>query len=66
MTETPPLTPAFVQQVLATLAGIHITVDEAAEIIPWIEANRRSLAVLERFDVGEVRSALVFDPEVRG
>ncbi len=66
MPEAAPLTPAFVQQVLATLAGIHITTDEAAEIIPWIEANRRSLAALERFDVGEVRSALVFDPEVRG
>lgn len=60
-----PLTPAFVQQMLALLADIHIDEAEAAELIPMIEANRRSMAILERFDVTEVRSAVLFDPVVR-
>jgi hypothetical protein len=62
--EASPLTPAFVQQVLATLADIHITAAEAAELVPVIEANRRSLAALEQFEVREVRSCLAFNPEV--
>ena len=37
---------------------------EVADLLPAIEANRRSLALLDRFDVSEVRSALAFNPEV--
>ena len=62
--ETAALTPAFVQQYLAVLADIHIDEAEAAELIPLIEANRKSLAVLERFDVSEVRSAVLFNAVV--
>ncbi len=58
------LTPTFVQQFLAALADIHISEAEAAELVPLIEANRRSLAVLDRFDVREVRSSLAFNPEL--
>ena len=64
MEQPKALTPAFVQQTLALLADIHIGEDEAAELIPQIETNRRSLALLERFDVREVRSALAFNPLV--
>ena len=63
--EAPPLSPAFVQQAPALLAGIQISEAEAAELIPQIETNRQSLAMLDRFDVGEVRSAVLFDPVVR-
>jgi hypothetical protein len=62
--EAAPLTPAFVQQALAVLADIRITEDEAAELIPLIEANRQSLSLLDRFDVREVRSSLAFNPEL--
>jgi hypothetical protein len=58
------LTPRFVRQYLALLADIHISEAEAAELIPAVEANRRGLALLDRFDVGEVRSALAFNPEL--
>ncbi len=62
--QPPPITPAFVQQTLAVLADIHITEAEAAEVVPLVEATRQSLAVLDRFDVSEVRSCLAFNPEV--
>ena len=62
--ERPPLTPAFVQQTLALLADIRITEAEAAELIPLIEANRQSLALLDRFDVREVRSSLAFNADL--
>jgi hypothetical protein len=58
------LTPQFVRQYLALMADIHISEAEATELIPAIEANRRSLALLDRFDVAEVRSALAFNPEL--
>ena len=60
--EPQPLTPAFVRQALATLADIHITEAEAAALLPLIAANQESLARLERFDLREVRSAVLFDP----
>ena len=62
--ETPALTPAYVRQTLALLADIHIDEAEAAELLPQIEAIRQGLAVLDRFDVGEVRSAVLFNPVV--
>ena len=58
------LTPEFVRQYLALMADIHISEAEAADLIPAIEANRSSIALLDRFDVSEVRSALAFNPEV--
>ena len=58
------LTPKFVREYLAVMADIHISEAEAADLLPAIEANRRSLALLDRFDVSEVRSALAFNPEV--
>ena len=59
-----PLSPAFVRQALALLADIHISEAEAVALVPLIEANRASLAVLERFEVREVRSAVLFDPVI--
>ena len=63
MTDT-ALTPEFVRQYLAVMADVHISEAEAADLLPAIEANRKSLALLDRFDVSEVRSALAFNPEV--
>jgi hypothetical protein len=56
------LTPAFVRQHLRLLAGIDITFEEAAAIIPTIEANQAMLAQLDTFDVQESRPASVYDP----
>jgi hypothetical protein len=57
----PELTPAFVQETLRVLAGLEIDATEAERILPAIEAQRRALATLDQFDVGEVRSALGID-----
>lgn len=56
------LTPAFVRQHLRLLAGIDVTDEEAAAIIPTIEANQAMLASLDRFDVQERRPASLYDP----
>ena len=53
---------AWVRQTLHLLAGIEVTDAEAAALLPLIEANARALAQLDRFDVGEVRPAVLFDP----
>jgi hypothetical protein len=57
-----PLTPTFVQEYLRRIADIDVSLDEAAAIVPLVEANRSMLAVLERFDVQEGRPATTFDP----
>ncbi len=57
-----PLTPAFVQEYLRSIANIDISLDEAAAIVPIVETNRAMLTMLERFDVQEVRPASMFDP----
>ncbi len=62
MVEPDRLTPAFVQQALRLIAGLEIEEQEAAVLVPIIEANRRSLDLLDRFDLRETRSALMFDP----
>ena len=56
------LTPAFVRQHLRVLAGIDISFEEAAAIIPTIEANQAMLTRLDTFDVHEARPASVYDP----
>ncbi len=56
------LTPSFVRQHLRVLAGIEISFEEAAAIIPTIEANQAMLAQLDTFDVQEARPASVYDP----
>ena len=56
------LTPAFVRQHLRVLADIEISFEEAAAIIPTIEANQAMLAQLDTFDVQEARPASVYDP----
>ena len=60
--EREPLTPFFVQEYLKRIVDIDISLEEAAEIIPTIEANRAMLASLDRFDVQEVRPASVYNP----
>lgn len=57
-----PLTPAFVQEYLHTIASIDVSLDEAAAIIPNIEAIRDGIAALDKFDVQEIRPATVYDP----
>jgi hypothetical protein len=57
-----PLTPAFVQEYLHRIAGIEVSLEEAAAIIPNIEMNRAGIEALDRFDVREVRPATMFDP----
>ena len=56
------LTPAFVRQHLRVLANIDVSFEEAAAIIPTIEANQAMLAQLDTFDVQESRPASVYDP----
>ena len=56
------VTGAFVQESLRRLAGIAVDADEAAAVARLVEANRRALELLDRFDVGEVRPAVLFDP----
>lgn len=60
--EYEPLTPEFVQQFLRFTAGIQITAEAAVDLLPAIEASRRSLRLLERFDVADVRPSIQFDP----
>ena len=57
-----PLTPSFVQEYLHRMAGIDVSLDEAALILPNIEAARDGIAALDHFDVQEVRPATVYDP----
>ena len=56
------LTPAFVQEALRVLAGLEVSAEEAAKLLPGIQANRDAMAAIEPFDVREVRSSLGFDP----
>lgn len=56
------LTPQFVRQTLRLIAGVEIDQAEAAALVPIVEANQRAIAMLDRFDLGEVRPALTFDP----
>jgi hypothetical protein len=60
--ETPTVTPEWIQQTLRLVAGIEIDAAEAARALPWVDAALASRAALARFDVGEVRSSLAFDP----
>lgn len=60
--EHEPLTPAFVQSYLRLMVQVDISLEEAAAIIPTIEANRALLASLDRFDLQEVRPASIFNP----
>jgi hypothetical protein len=60
--EREPLTPLFVQEYLRRIVDIEISLEEAAAIIPTIEANRALLASLDKFDVQEIRPASVYNP----
>jgi hypothetical protein len=57
-----PLTPTFVQEYLKRIVDIDISIEEAAAIIPNIEANRAMLASLDKFDVQEIRPASIYNP----
>ena len=57
-----PLTPTFVQEYLKQIVDIDISLEEAAAIIPNIEANRAMLASLDTFDVQEIRPASIYSP----
>ena len=57
-----PLTPAFVQEYLRRMAQIDVSIEEAAAIIPNIEANRAMLAALDQFDLQEVRPGATYNP----
>jgi hypothetical protein len=57
-----PLTPAFVQEYLHRMVDIDISLEEAAAIIPNIEANQAMLASLDKFDVQEIRPASTYNP----
>ena len=60
--ERAPLTPDFVQSYLRQIAEIEISLEEAAAIIPNIEANRAMLKALDTFDLQEVRPASIYNP----
>jgi len=59
---TEPLTPEFVQEYLHRMVAIDVSIEEAAAIIPNIEANRAMLAALDQFDLQEVRPGNTFNP----
>jgi hypothetical protein len=54
--------PELVQQYLEESAGIRISLDEAARLVPLIAASRAALRRLERFDVSNVRPLVPFAP----
>ncbi|MFN8634897.1 MAG: hypothetical protein U0893_13655 [Chloroflexota bacterium] len=56
------MTPSFVQEYLRRVADIDVSLEEAAAIIPNIEANRAMLVALDKLDLQEVRPASIFDP----
>jgi hypothetical protein len=56
------ITAEYVQQVLMNSAGIEISLDEAAELVPLVRGQRAALARLDRFDVSFVRPCLDGDP----
>ncbi len=60
--EQAPLTPDFVQTYLRQMVQIEISLEEAAAIIPNIEANRAMLKALDKFDLQEVRPASIYNP----
>ena len=60
--EQSPLTPDVVQAYLREMVQIEISLEEAAAIIPNIEANRAMLKALDRFDLQEVRPASIYNP----
>lgn len=60
--ESADLTPAYIQQFLRLSAGISIDIEEAEQLLPLVAASRAALRRLERFDVGNVRPSLTFDP----
>ena len=60
--DTEPLTPLFVQEYLHRMVNIDVSLEEAAAIIPNIEANRAMLAALDQFDLQEVRPGNTFNP----
>jgi hypothetical protein len=57
-----PLTPAFVQEYLHRIVAIDVSLEEAAAIIPNIEANQKMLAALDTFELQEIRPATTFNP----
>ncbi len=57
-----PLTPTFVQEYLHRMVQIDVSLEEAAAIIPNIEANREMLAALDQFDLHEIRPGNTFNP----
>jgi len=44
------------------LAGVEISLPEAAELVPLIRGQKAALAALERFDVSTIRPSATFDP----
>jgi aspartyl-tRNA(Asn)/glutamyl-tRNA(Gln) amidotransferase subunit A len=56
------LTPALVQQMLRLFADQQVDAEQATALVPVIEATRRRLALLDRFDVAESPPATTFDP----
>ena len=56
------MTGDHVRESLRLLAGIDVDADEAAAVARLVEANRQALENLDRFDVAEVRPAVLFDP----
>ena len=56
------LSPELIQRYLEESAGIRISQDEAAQLVPLVAASRAALRRLERFDVSDVRPLVPFDP----
>ena len=62
MAEEPRIDAEYVQQYLLVSVGIQLSLDEAADLVPLVVAQRAALAKLERFDVSDVRASGSPDP----
>lgn len=58
------ITADTVRDHLLEFAGIRLTREEAADLVPLVVAQRAALARLERFDVADVRGPVGYDPRL--
>lgn len=56
------VTADWVRQSLRLIAGIDVDDEEAAAVARLVAANQDALQRLDRFDVTDVRPAVLFDP----
>jgi hypothetical protein len=56
------VTPEYIQTFLLVSAGLQVSLEEAARLMPLVRNQRRLLAGLEKFDIGTTGPSVSFDP----